>query len=337
MKESTTKNSIQLRFFENLKQSISQNLSLANEVADILEISTDGAYRRIRGESILSVDEMAKLCRHYKISPEFLSEVNDTSATFHFQKMISDEKGFEDYIKNIYIDLQKIKASNPKHIVYAAGDLPVFWQFVSPEFSEFKVFFWKKAVLNLASVEGKKFSVSNIKPEMAEFCKKISELYVQIPSTEIWHQDTIASNLNLIDFAWQSGLFETKEDALMICGKLSEIIVLIEKQAAKSSKFLVEEKWAANEGNFTMYQSEFVLMNNHIFVTAGNSKFLYLTHNTFNSIVTNNIVFCNENEEWLKNIIRKSTQISGVGEKQRYQFFRKTQEKIADLITRINS
>ena len=337
MKESATKNSIQLKFYEKLKQSVPHNVSLANDIADILEISADGAYRRMRGESILSVDELARLCCHYKISPEFLGEVNETSATFHFQKMISDEKGFEDYIKNIYNDLQKIKASNPKHIVYAAGDLPVFWQFVSPEFSEFKMFFWKKAVLNLASVEGTKFTVSDIKPEMLELCKKISELYVQIPSTEIWHQDTIASNLNLIDFAWQSGLFETKEDALMICKKLSEVLTHIEKQAAKSSKFIAEEKWVQNEGNFTMFQSEFVLMNNHIFVTAGGSKFLYLTYNTFNSIVTTNAVFCDENEEWLKNIIRKSTQISGVGEKQRYQFFKISQEKISTLISRISS
>lgn len=337
MSENSTKNPVQLKFFENLKQTVPPNVSLANDIADLLEISADGAYRRMRGESILSLDEMVKLCKHYRISSDFLAGTNDTTATFHFQKMISDENGFGDYIKNILADLQKIKASEPKHITYAAGDLPLFIQFLSPEYSAFKMFFWKRAVLNLPSAEGKKFSASDIKPETVEMCKKIFDTYTQIPSTEIWHQDTIASNLNLIEFGWESGMFSTKEDALLICKKLSEILVHVEKQAEKSAKFREEGKWAEHEGNFTLYQSEFVLMNNHIFVNAGTAKIMYLTHNTFNSMSTTNTVFCNETEEWLKNLIRKSAQISGTGEKQRHKFFKLSQEKIASLVSRINN
>jgi hypothetical protein len=336
MTSETSKNSVQLNFFEKIKQSLPPNLSLANEVADILEISVDGAYRRLRCETVLNMDEIAKLCRHFKVSPDFLSSADDTSATFHFRKMIHNETGFGEYIKNILSDLQKINASNPKQIIYAAGDLPLFIQFLSPEFSAFKMFFWKHAVLSLPSTEGKKFSVSEIKPEIVEICKKISETYIQIPSVEIWHQDTIASNLNLVEFAWESGMFASKEDALFICKKLSEMLTLVEKQAEKSSKFREEVKWAENEGNFTMYQSEFVLMNNHIFVTAGSSKILYLTHNTFNSMATTNPVFCGETEEWLKNLIRKSTRISGEGAKQRHKFFRYSQDKISNLVARIS-
>lgn len=337
MSETSTKNPVQLKFFERLKQSVPPNVSLANDIADVLEISADGAYRRMRGESILSLDEMVKLCRHYRISSDFLGGTEDTTAVFHFQKMISDEKGFADYLKNILSDLQRIKSSDPKNIVYAAGDLPLFIQFTSPEYSAFKMFFWQRAVLSLPSVEGKKFSVTGIKPESAEMCKRIADTYMQIPSTEIWHQDVISSNLNLIEFGWESGMFATKEDALIICKKLSEMMDLVEKQSEKSSKFREEGKWAENEGNFTLYQSEFVLMNNHIYVTAGNTRTLYLTHNTFNSMATTNSVFCNETEEWLKNLIRKSTRISGVGEKQRHKFFRITQEKIAALVSRISA
>ena len=336
MAENSSKNPIQIKFFEKLKQSVPSNMSLVNDIADLLEISTDGAYRRMRGESILSMDEMIKLCRHYKVSPDLLAS-DDSAASFQFQKMIRDEKGFEEYLKNILNDLKKINASNPKQIIYAAGDMPLFVQFLSPEYSAFKMFFWQKAVLSLSSMEGKKFSASEIKPEMIEMCKKILDTYIQIPSTEIWHQDTIASNLNLIEFSWESGMFASKEDALLICKKLLEMLSLVEKQAEKSSKFREEGRWAENEGNFTMYQSEFVLMNNHIFVTAGNAKSLYLTHNTFNSISTTNSVFCSETEEWLKNLIRKSTQISGVGEKHRHKFFRISQEKMANLSSRISN
>jgi hypothetical protein len=336
MIENTVKNPVQLRFFEKLKQTVPPNVSLANDIADVLEISADGAYRRMRGESILSLDEMVKLCKHYRISLDFLAGTDDSTATFHFKKMISDEKGFDEYIQNILSNLQKIKASDPKNIIYAAGDLPFFTQFSSPEYSAFKIFFWQRAVLNLPSFEGKKFSASDIKPEIAEMCKKISETYMQIPSTEIWHQDTVNSNLNLVEFAWESGMFASKDDALLMCKKLAWLLELVEKQAEKSSKFSEEGKWAQNEGNYTLYQSDFVLVN-HIFVNANGTKAVYLTHNTFNSMSTTNSVFCNETEEWLKNLIRKSTRISGVGEKQRHKFFKISQEKVATLISRISA
>lgn len=336
MEESAKKNPVQVKFFEKLKQSVSQNVSLANDIADILGISNDGAYRRMRGESVLSMDELAKLCKYYRLSPDIITNTDETSATFFFH-MINNEKGVEDYFKNILNDLRKINSCQTRQIIYAAGDLPLFMQFLSPEYSAFKMFFWQRAVISLNSMEGKKFSVSEIKPETTEMCKMISEVYNKIPSVEIWHQDTIASNLNLIEFAWESGMFATKDDAVLICKKLSEILALIEKHAEKSSKFSDENRWLENEGNFTMYQSEFVLMNNHIFVNAGNTNILYLTHNTFNSMSTTNAVFCNETNEWLKNLIRKSTLISGVGEKQRHRFFRISQEKIASLVSRISS
>lgn len=335
MAENSCKNPIQLRFFEKLKQSVPANLSLANEISDLLEISPDGAYRRMRGESVLGMDELVKLCQHYKLSLDFLAAPEETSATFQFKKMIHDEKGFGDYIKSILADLQRIAASNPRHIIYSAADLPLFIQFMSPEFSAFKTFFWQRAMLNLPSMEGKKFSVSVVSPGLTEMCKQICDTYIKIPSTEIWHDDTVLSNLKLVEFAWDSGMFATKEDALLICDKLKDLVTHMEKQAAKSSKFREEVKWAENEGNFTMYQSEFVLTNNHIYVTCGSARILYLTHNTFNSISTTNSVFCSETEEWLKNLVKKSVQISGVGEKQRHKFFQRSLEKIAAVRARI--
>ncbi len=336
MEESSIKNPLQIKFFDRLKKSVSKNISLANEIADVLEISQDGAYRRLRGESVLSMDELVKLCRHYKISPDVIANPDDSSANFYFKNLINNETGFEEYVNNILSDLKKINGANPKQIIYAAGDIPIFHQFQFPDFAAFKIFFWQKAMLNLPSCESKKFTFNNINPKLSELCKNIAEEYIQIPSIEIWHEDTVVSNLKIIEYAWEAGFFTSNEDALLICKQITDMLLSIEKQVEKSSKFITEEKWAVNEGNFTMYQSEFQLTNNHIFVTTGNTKTLYLTHNTFNSMATTNSIFYNETEEWLKNIMRKSLIISGVAEKQRHTFFKKARDKVTELISKIS-
>lgn len=336
MEDFSIKNPIQVKFFENLKLSVPKNVSLANDIAEVLGISHDGAYRRMRGESVLSMDELVKLCNYYKISSDIFISTDSNSANFTFRNIINDESGFDIYINTILTNLQKIKASNPKQIIYVAGDIPLFRQFQFPNFAAFKIAFWQKSMLNLSSTNGVKFKISGINPKMSDLCKKISETYIEIPSIEIWHDDTIVSNLKLIDYACDSGFFESKEDALIVCKQISELLLSVEKQADKSSKFINEEKWAENEGNFIMYQSEFQLSNNHIFVTTGNTKIIYLTHNTFNSIATTNSIFCNETEEWLKNLMRKSLVISGVAEKQRHTFFKKAQEKVSSLVKKIS-
>lgn len=330
------KNIVQIRFFEKLRESVPANVSLADEVAGLLEISPDSAYRRIRGESVLSLGEFVKLCGHFRITPGIMTLSDDDTVIFRYRTMINESDGLGNYFNNILADLQKIYSSATKQIIYASGDLPLFVQFVYPEYAAFKVFFWQRAVLNAEGMEDKKYSPDFIGPENAEMCRKISDIYNTIPSIEIWHDDTVHSNIKIIEYAWESGMFNSKDDALMICRRLSDILLLIESQAARSSKFSVPEKWAANEGNFTMYRSEFILTNNHIFVSTGAGKILYLTHNTFNSIATSNENFCNETGEWLKNLIKKSTQISGSGEKQRYVFFRQLQNKVQALTEKIS-
>jgi hypothetical protein len=50
---------------------------------------------------------------------------------------------------------------------------------------------------------------------------------------------------------------------------------------------------------------------------------------------TSNISYCNETEIWLNNLIKKSTLISGVAEKHRYQFFRKAFRGLDNLLEKI--
>lgn len=59
---------IQLQIFQHIKAKLPSHLSMVDEVAAILDVSTDSAYRRIRGEKPLSLEEIHRLCTHYSLS-----------------------------------------------------------------------------------------------------------------------------------------------------------------------------------------------------------------------------------------------------------------------------
>lgn len=329
--------SLQIQFINKIKSSHwrTTNILLVNELSDLLEISPDSAYRRIRGETSFTLDEIVKICEHYKISFDSFSGSDVGAVTFYYESLKNHEESFKVYLKSIFQGLEILQKYENRHIFYAAEDIPIFHLFKFPELSSFKIFYWMKSVLNVPSLRDKKFDVSLIDKEILDIGKKIFEIYNTIPSTEIWTELTINSLLKQIGYYSESGLFENKETLFIICKQLVVMLKSIQKQAELSTKFVSEKKIYENPNNFSLYASEVEIGNNCILTTIGESKTVYLTCNTFNKMLTTNVNFCNETETWFKNLIKQSVLISGVGEKQRYRFFQKEIEKVNELIERL--
>ncbi len=328
--------SLQSLFFEKIKEMLPASTTLVNELEDILGLSIDSAYRRIRGETILDINEIATLCGHYKISFDSLQENNSGTVTFKYNYLKNDEFSFKEYINNVYRDLKKINQIKDSQIIFAAEDIPIFHHFQFAELASFKMFYWMKSVMNVQRFENEKFSIDLIDDETREVGEKIYDLYCQTNSVEIWTELTIFSILKQIEFYWESGNFKSQEDALLICNQLQQELACIQKQAELSTKITNENTRNNFENNFKLYLSDIELGNNCILVNMGSVKFVYLVHYTFNTLITSNNTFAEETDEWLNTLIKKSSLISGVSEKQRFQFFKKCNSELDKLIAKIS-
>jgi len=72
-KETQAKFAVSAKFIEHLKKVAPKNMSLVDEIAEILGLSNDSAYRRLRGETALSLDETMLLCKKFRISLDMLT------------------------------------------------------------------------------------------------------------------------------------------------------------------------------------------------------------------------------------------------------------------------
>src|SRR5664279_1657436 len=100
---------VQQIFFQHVKSNLAAHLSLVDEVAELLNISNDSAYRRIRGEKPLSFEELKILCAHYKISLDQLFHLNNNSFLFSGPLISKDNFGIEMYLEN---QMKKLKYYN---------------------------------------------------------------------------------------------------------------------------------------------------------------------------------------------------------------------------------
>lgn len=330
----------QYEFFKKIEGIIPQNTSLVNEIADILELSTDSAYRRMRMETFLNLEEIILLSNHFKIPFDTQTDIKSDIVTFSYTNMTPHIDSFFEYLTKLVEELEAINKSPQKEIIYASEDIPIFHHYQHPVLSSFKMFYWISAILSVPEYENLQFDANNIPLELAQLGKKAIDLYSNISTIEIWTENTIQSSVKQIEYFWESGKFKTLKDALDVVSALKEEIIFIQKQAEKGSKLIypiADNQSFDNQNNYKLYFSDLEITNNCVFVKMGDVKLVYLGHFTFNSMSTFNLSYCNETEIWLNTLIRKSSLISGTAEKLRYKIFNKYLNQIETLEQKIKS
>ena len=333
------KESAQVAMINKIKESLSSNISFVDEVAELLNLSNPSAYRRIRGETEFSVEELALICKHYRFSFDaFINNTDNSFVSFSYHQLSSHVNTFKEYLSGIKRDLDQILRfpENDRQVIFAAEDIPVFQHFAHPTLTAFKIFYWNKSILNAKGYEDK-FDNTLINEELLQIASDIYERYAQINSIEVWSDDTVTSTLKQIEFYWDAGAFKNKQDALKVCEELNLLFERINKQAEMNVKLDKNNKPASSEPNYALYHSDVMIGNNCVLATTGGMKGAYISYHTFNVMLTYNANFCNDTDLWLKNLIQKSNLISGVAEKSRYSFFKKANEALKKLIEKIEN
>ncbi|MCU0436923.1 MAG: helix-turn-helix domain-containing protein [Raineya sp.] len=311
---------IQVGFLQKIKDLLPSHISLVDELSELLNLSNDSVYRRIRGETTLSLEEAFKIAEKYKISLDtFLNQKSQTQVVFEYDP-ISTEGELIAYLNMILTDLQLLKEKKG-YLIYSATDLPIFYNFTHTELAAFKLYSWIRYTNHIEIPS--KFEYSLIPKELINLCKQIYHAYQIVRTSEIWTDYTIDSTLRQIEYYYDLGLFANPEDAQLIVKQLQEIIQTIQKQASDQ------------QSDFELYQSEVTLDNNCILSNIQGVRKVYLRHQNLNVLITQNTHFCEETENDLNTTLSKSMLVSGISERQRYQFFQKIYQKCENTIQKL--
>jgi hypothetical protein len=330
-------NLIQQQLLSQVQDITPDKYSLVFELSELLGVSTDSIYRRMRGETLLDINEIQKICLHYNISFDSICGSQKSGlVSFHYQPVI-ELSDFKNWIVTITTNLKALQGRKDAYIIYAAIDIPVFYNFKYPLVSFFKTLYWLKSITNHPDYQSIKFSRDQVNAEFVAAGKVMHELYCSVPSIEIWTDLITYSLLRQIDYYWDSGEFATKEDALALCDEVEREFQYVQQVAEYGSKNPDRKKITGDPVNFQLYDCDIEIATNCIMVVNGEQKTVYLSTQTFNLIITSNTLFTNETHRWLNTLIKKSTLISEVGGKQRSLFFRGAFEKISQLKQKISN
>lgn len=328
---------MQDRFLQILRDRIPAHLSMSDILADALDISNDSAYRRLRGEKVMVLEEIVTLSQLYGISLETLSTPAGTkNVTFSFQSLNEHDFTFEEYLKSQLAHFNTINRVVKKELIYAAKDLPAYYYYNIEPLAAFKLFVWKKSIMGLEEYEDKKFEFNVESPDLIDIGKQCLREYCKIPGSEMWNDESVNSTLRQIEVYVAKGQFKNHNDALILVDKFELLINHIEKQVLTGKKYILNEVVKESFAPYELYNNEVVLCDNSILVTIESEKMLFITHNTLNYLYINNKEYCELTHQWMKNLQMRSTPINAKSDKHRNKFFENIRFKIEQTRTKLS-
>ena len=332
------KTTFQLNFINEIKEKMDEPKLLVDVVMDLLNISKDSAYRRIRGVSTLSFDETVTLAHHFRIPLDEVANNEYGNAIFQKQPFIKGLEGYREYMINGLKLLKEIQSQKNHMVYFLAKDIPPFYYYALPKLTAFKIYVWFKSVYGIDKIDGENYNLSMIPNDIIEVAKQQHEVYSRINSTEIWSDTTISSVINQIEYYYEAGFFSNKEEVLEICDEFRMMMKIVYKQALYGQKVHSVNTNVFSPAAFHMYFHEILLMDNHILVEYAEDNISYfIPYAGANYLSTSDRRLTADLKEFVDMQMAKAASMDTISEKERNKFFIRMKNRIDSLKEKILS
>jgi len=316
--------------FRRMKELLPPHISVVDSVAEILHISSDSAYRRIRGETPLVLDEAREICNYFKLSLDQVLNVQGGATLFQNVRVNAHDYNYEQYLKDLLKQIQHISSFIHKEIIYRTKDMPLFHNFYYKPLIAFRYFFWMNTIIQHPDFNKREFDINCVSPEILSLSQELTRAYNNVPSTEIWNTECVNSALSQIDFYKDSGYFSSVADIKMVYESLEETFIHLKNQVEYGGKFMPDENREMKRSNFTFFHNRVVLGDNTILLVTDNVKTVIINYDALHYISTRDEAFCNYCYSDLQKLMKRSTILSETSEKQRNIFFGIMLNKISE-------
>lgn len=324
--------------FRLLRDRLEPEQSLVDVIAETLHVSADSAYRRIRCETPLVLEEAIRLCQAFRLSADSLFSLDAPPLLFSDIRMLTGPRHYSDFLSGLTAAISRLESLQEKDVIYLTKDLPLFHNFYFEPLAAFRYYFWMKNILELPDFADKGFSFSLLPEKIRDEGEALVKAYTRIPSAEIWNTECVNSTISQIEYCRDAGLFSAAADIRMVYEALEATLHHLERQTELGIKYFpgaepAEENRPAT--NFRVFYNRIVLADNSVLVVTEKFSRVYLNYDALNYIHTGDPEFCRQQSIYLAKMMRKATLISQTGERQRNIFFNILRSKVRDRMQKL--
>jgi hypothetical protein len=325
--------SIQVRLFDQIKTRHTNKSEFIESIRQLLSCSADTAYRRSRGDSTLTPDEMVILSKHYKISLDQLIFEGTPPVMFSFNAFDRTIKDYEDYFDSILAPLERLRQIPDVKIHYASLEIPIFYYCFFPELINFKLYVWGRSVWDLPHTQHAPFSFDLIAPSGVAKAQHMLDIYTELPSLQMWSLNIFDNTLNQIEYHAIGRRFKNPDDAFRLLECLDLLLDHMKVMAQNGHKKPL--KGYINRAPLELYHNEMIYTNNTIMVLSPHYQGIFTSYGNPNFLFSADPRMVTYTKEWFARVLDKAHPLSQSSEKNRDWFFSQISTKVAHTRKRL--
>ena len=309
------------KLFNFIRNKVPNSVSFTDEIAQVLKVNYDAAYRRVTGKTTLSLNETLRLMNAYDFTiDDIFSEKKDFIRVTKKEGVNSIDK-LGEYFSLATSELKTISKFQKSDIYYSAKDLPVYYS--KGAFRKFKMFSFLNVLAD--QFDFKKISFDNFDKNEAlvSKLKELEDIYESVSTTEIWCKDTLTSSINQILYFFKIGYIE-QENALLIVDDFYKTIQKIENQCITGQR-------GNNDKTFKLFNNDLLNLNNIIFMKGEKEQKFFVPYTTLSYIKIADSKTCEEMIRYFKKQLEFSKHLSGDSAIERTIFFNDLYKRIDKL------
>jgi hypothetical protein len=326
---------LQEQLFEIILARYPRRADAVEELCQILNLAKDPIYRRLRGDTFLSPQELTTLALHYRLSLDTLVIGRSDNVVCQFNAFSRKLSDFTDYLQGFVADFEQIRRLPNAHLYYASVEVPVFTYSLFPELIAFKLYIWGRTTWDFEYLRQRPFDFDLVTQPVIRLSQTVLQHYINTDSTELWTAQLMDNSLAQIEYHTYSGGFRNPQDAIVLCEKLSDWASHMKAIAAAGRKFGFGEKPENGAGVLNLYHNEMVYTNITGLVISDVGRMVYSAFCNPNFLLSTDQKLCDYTESWFGHVLAKSTPISQAAEKSRDWFFRELTRKVERVKQRI--
>lgn len=311
----------QLNYFHALKERHTGNENFVDIVAEILDLSKQGAYKKIRGATKLTLDEVAKLSVCFKLSIDAgigLYSTSDVPYQFHSNALRYKPSTMMEYWENIRNHITSLWQLEPTNVTYLANELPFHHFMPFEHILEFKIFNWNNSSWKLGEDQSYTNKHLIVSPKIKRILTDILDKHNSITSTEIWNSNMLQPLYSQLKYWIQAGLFTDPDKLQLLLDQIEDLfqyLELISNHGVKKSFTTTVDTQCIVFVNDVMVNSELIYIESPTLTTT------YTMYDSPNYLRSSDIQVCTHAKSWLNEIIESSTIITKSNAAQRNRFF----------------
>ena len=285
----------QINLFELIKSNYKSKRKFIDDMCKHLPYQKSAIYYRLRGETLLSLDEIFKLAKIYHISLDDVLGLNGHKISFEYPTInYSVTDHYILYLKQLRHEFDQIPFLKNKRVYYQARELPTFYYFDIPELAYFKMYIFNNVCWKDPKKAIEKFSFERIHHdhELRKMMQSVYKDYVDLDRKEYWLSYPYYYTIYQIYHCLSNNLFENGEDALLLLDYLLQL-------NRKLERIMSPPLGSGSANNVELYYNEMNSHNNIILFESDRYSVVYSSLQNPNHIKSYDLKFIGLTREWL--------------------------------------